>query len=165
MTTATATELAQLDDGEMTECGRYRLRIEPDYDTTFEGEEFYGQVGEWLSYRHNATAARPSWADGRARKVHTASSGWAWWQPPSDVTDDVLPTMRRSIEALGEYGWNVVGVELLGETDYYGKPIVKGAAWSGAVENSECFTTIKEWRANLADIIGGLLGELGELDR
>lgn len=100
-------------DGETTECGRYRLHIEPDHLATLKDwPDCYGQVGDFTQCRSDAQVGRPYWCNGRARKIHTRDA-WTWWQPPADVADEFVGDLHRTVTALAEWGWISVGVERL----------------------------------------------------
>lgn len=125
-----ATQSLELPDG-MT----LRLRDEPDeFCTINEFSDCYGKVVFRDRNRYSGHGQnRPDDFDGRAEVVRTFSDEF-WWQPPSDVTKEHLPTLRNTVREILDWGFKTLVLEICEDTDAYGKSIVRDYTMLGGIE-------------------------------
>jgi hypothetical protein len=82
-----------------------------DYDKSILDDDWYGELVPVGAPRLGNE--RPSHFDGRARKISPSQMRDAyWWQPPKDVADEHLDTLRHEIQDLLDYGYVGIGVEV-----------------------------------------------------
>lgn len=144
-------------DGDTVDIGdgkSLRLRVEPDYDSRVEDDEWYGKI-EWAYRgRYHDYAPRPDGFDGNAEVILLDYSASLWWQPPADGPKRGTPefqALRSDLRDLIEYGYNILIVERCEGKDAYGRPIVQDFTALGGVA---AFTV------DLSEYVGELVGEL-----
>ena len=127
-----------------------------DFATVDDDGDWFGEIAPvtYRDYVHHDP--RPNGFDGRARIIRPGQGrDTYWWQPPSDITDDYLPTLERSLVEILERGYYSVTLERTHESDAYGRPIVVGFASLGMVDPS----TVDDSDA-LADVLADLVAEV-----
>jgi len=137
-----------------------RLRIEPD-DTNYmdDPDEFYGTVA-WVERDRDTgyDKTRPAGFGGTARKLLANRHGdRVWWQPPTDGPTPGTPEfdkMSEHLQALLEFGYVGVILEVLDGTDAYNRPIVTKAQSLWRIESDYD----PEY---LAEVVRDLANELG----
>ena len=141
----------ELDDGR-----RLRLVVEHDEHTRINDFDCYGRTDEY-SYGYTwpeGHRARPDDFDGNAEKLSYDRNTWMWWQPPSDVSrgSDEFRALRSHVIDLLERGFDRIGLELLGDNDFYGRPIVLDATWLGGCDSTDVTDYLPDL---LVDLLGG----------
>lgn len=128
-----------------------RLRILPDEGARpFDEFDCYGQVAP-IHYGYGSRDPRPATMNGNAEKLHDGRDAW-WWQPPADVkrTDPGFAELRSHVRDLLAYGMIGVVVELVEDTDAYGRGIVREVASLWGIEP---FPTDDYRREIIADLL------------
>lgn len=135
----TTEQVADLrDDGDTVTIGprhAVRLVIRPDMDTSINDYDCYGKI-EWIDRGHHR-GNRPDGFNGAAMKLWGSSDPF-WWQPPAGITTEQAREESSFIRELAEYGFSLVGLELLEvvEDSLGGDHTVEvDAAWLGGVDS------------------------------
>ena len=151
-----------MDDGRVI-----RLKIEQEECDIFDLWEdcCYGKVEPvTLNRDYNySERPRPAGFNGAARKLRVGRGhdGW-WWQPPADVAQEHVESLRKLVTSIIEEGFWQVGVELLSGRDAYGQWIVQHAAWVGGIEPMSWDASAREHYAEFVhDQVRELLFEAG----
>lgn len=149
------------DDGDiidMPDGRKLRLRIVTDDCDVMDlwTDDCYGRV-EWE--KRGEYPQRPDGFDGNAEKLSIGrGNDRLWWQPPADVKrsdTSAFRKLRANVTDLFEYGWQIISLEVLDGTDYYGRPIV---TWADSVGGIEPFT---DWH-DRCEVIGDMAENIPE---
>ena len=109
-----------------------RLVIEQDWEASINDFDCYGRI-EKYSHPHTwpeGHRSRPDGFDGNAEKLSCGRDAWIWWQAPAYVVrgTDEFRALRSHVIELLDRGFYCIGLELLGDKDFYGRPIVVNRA-------------------------------------
>ena len=136
-----------IDDGDTVEVDgwTYRLRVEPDMDSSINDYDCYGRYDYGTTNRYTGKSVPPADFDLDRTERLTILNDLVWWERPESFetwTPANQSEMRSLVGDLVSFGFSVVFVERLGDKDAYGSFIVLDYDCIGGVDTQSAGTEI-----------------------